>query len=154
MATTIIENRFVVSTDWAGYERFLNAVGDLRVRLTYDRGVLELMTPSGRHEREKSILGRFAETMMTELGVDFEFGGAVTMRKRQADRGLEPDECYWIEGWKEAGTIDTWDASHHPPPDLAIEVEISSSILDRLGIYAALGMPEIWRLRQSGRLDF
>src|SRR3954454_19090485 len=129
---------------WEGYERMLELVGDRPIRLTYDRGDLELMVPSHDHERYKSLLGRLIETLTLELDLPCDAAGSTTWRKQLEDRGLEPDECYYLANAERVSGRKI-DLEVDPPPDLAIEVEISRSALDRMGIYAALGVPEVWR---------
>ncbi len=90
------DNRFVTWTDWQGYSKFLEAIGDRPIRLTYDQGALEIMSPTQEHERIKTILGHLLVTLVDELGLELEAGGSMTFRREDLDRGLEPDECYWI----------------------------------------------------------
>ncbi len=114
------------------------------LRMTYDRGALEFMTLSPQHERYKHWLGRFLETLAEELSLPLAPGGSMTFKKQDAERGLEPDQCYWIAHEAEVRTKLTWDDATDPPPDLVIEIEISRSLLNRMGILASLGVPEIW----------
>jgi Uma2 family endonuclease len=81
-----------------------------------------------------------------ELDIPMKSGGSTTFRRREMRRGLEPDECYWIHNEPAVRGKRQHDFRHDPPPDLAIEVEISRSALDRPSIYASLRVPEIWRL--------
>lgn len=146
---TLIESpkageRFTTWTDWNGYLKVLDVLADRRVHVTYDRGSLEVFSPSKKHERSKKIIGALLECMMDELEIDYEGGGSTTFRRAALDRGLEPDECYWLDSAAEARSEDD-DPESIPRPDLAVEVEVSRSALDRLGIYAALEVPEVWR---------
>jgi Uma2 family endonuclease len=131
---------------WEGYEALLALVIDRPVRLTYDRGDVELMSPSRDHECFKTRFGRLVETLTMELDIPCEGAGSTTWRKQIEDRGLEPDECYYIGANADlvAGRRNV-NLTIDPPPDLAIEIEISRSALDRMGIYAALKVPEVWR---------
>jgi Uma2 family endonuclease len=72
-------------------------------------------------------------------------GGATTLKRGLRKMGLEPDECFWIAHEKQMRGKKEWDAASDPPPDLAVEIDITSSSLDRMGIYAALKVPEVWR---------
>jgi Uma2 family endonuclease len=139
--------RFVLrDVGWDGYEAMLKIVGDRRsVRLTYDRGDLELMSPSSVHDCFKSRLARLIETLTLELNLPCEALGSTTWRRHPRDRGLEADECYYLANSPRVIGKKTIDLDVDPPPDLAIEIEISRSALDRMGIYAALGVPEVWR---------
>lgn len=151
LATVTSENRFVTATDWDGYNRFLEAVGERRIRVTYDGTMVELMTPSHRHESLKSLLGMLLECLMQEWEIDFEPGGNTTFKAALKKTGLEPDECYWITHCEQL--LGGWDPDTDPPPDLAIEVEVSTSVLDRISIYAALGVPELWRVSSEGEIS-
>jgi Uma2 family endonuclease len=140
------EQRFVLSgINWPTYVAFGNLLGERHIRLTYDRGEMELMTVSPRHERSKSLLARLVEALTVELDIDIASYGSMTCRREDLERGLEPDECYWIANEPRVRGHDDIDFAEDPPPDLVLEVEISRSVLDRLGIYARLGVPEVWR---------
>lgn len=139
------ESRFVLyDVGWQGYETLLGLIGDRAIRLTYDRGSVEFMSPSQDHELYRLILGRIIDTLTEELFLPCIGAGSTTWRREDVDRGLEPDQCFYLAN---AGRVrgKRIDLSVDPPPDLAIEIEISRSALDRMGIYAALGIPEVWR---------
>lgn len=139
--------RFVVHrSSWQTYQTLLKAFEDSPVRLTFDRGELELMSPSGPHERLKKLLDRLITAAAEELELPLRSQGSTTFAREELNRGLEPDECYYIEHEPDVRGRDDV-GSDAPPPDLAIEVEVSRTALDRLGIYADLGVPEVWRLR-------
>jgi Uma2 family endonuclease len=124
----------------------LRLVGECRsVRLTYDQGDLELMAPSLNHEEFGNLLGRVIETVTVELQMPCRGLGSTTWRKQLKGRGLEPDECYYLARFPQVRGKKKIDLSVDLAPDLAIEVEISRSALDRMGIYAALGVSEVWR---------
>jgi Uma2 family endonuclease len=131
---------------WDGYETILKLVGDQPIRLTYDEGDLELMAPSLDHEEYGSLFGRMVETVTEELRIPCRAAGSTTWRNKAMERGLEADECYYIAAFSQIrGKHKAIDLTVDPPPDLAIEIEISRSALDRMGIYAALRVPEVWR---------
>jgi Uma2 family endonuclease len=130
---------------WEFYEACLKELGDRNIRLTYDRGTLEFMSPSQKHDRSKKLLARLIEALTEELGIEIQSEGSTTWRKEEEARGLEPDECYYVEHEPLVRGRETVDPAVDPPPDLAIEVEVTRRIVDRLGIYAALGVREIWR---------
>ncbi|HEV3163349.1 MAG TPA: Uma2 family endonuclease [Isosphaeraceae bacterium] len=129
---------------WQGYQKMLDLIGDQPIRKAYDRGDLELMSPSQPHERYKNVLARMIEAITSELNIPCEAAGSTTWRKEEIDRGIEADECYYLAHATEVIGKDV-DLEVDPPPDLAIEVDTSRSALDRAGIYAALGVPEVWR---------
>jgi Uma2 family endonuclease len=130
---------------WEAYVAFTDILGDRPIRVTYDRGEMEILSPSNRHENRKRILGRLIEELTMELDIDIASGGSTTYRREVLERGLEPDESYWIEHEPIVRGRQDIDLDKDPPPDLALEIEISRSALDRMAIYAALRVPEVWR---------
>ncbi len=140
------EQLFVLhSVSWEGYETLLREVGDRHLRMTYDDGDLELMTLSFGHENAGEWIGRLIFFLAVQWSVPVCSGGSTTLKKAIRRKGLEPDKCFWIEHEHAVRGKKEWDALTDPPPDLAVEVDISSSSLNRLTIYAALGVREIWR---------
>ena len=141
-------DRFLLrGVSWETYEALLrdfDASGS-KVRMTFDHGDLEFMTVGRTHEFGKSKLSRLIEIMTLELNIPIETGGNMTCRHRMAERGLEPDECYWVTHEPLIRGKLTFDLDVDPAPDLAIEIEHSRSVLDRLSIYGALGVAEVWR---------
>jgi Uma2 family endonuclease len=137
--------------DWPTYSRFLRLFGDKRFRHSYDRGRLEIMSPIYfEHDNPAYVLGRFVDVLTDELNLPLRAGRCVTLRYRKKQRGLEPDNCYWIANApRMRGKKGRIDLRIDPPPDLAIEVEVSRTVLKRLKIYASLGVPELWRLRKK-----
>ncbi len=135
------------SIDWPTYTRLLRIFAEHpRVRLTYDRGELEIMSPLLEHDFDGSILGQFVVIMTDELDLPFMPGGSTTMRRRKRQKGIESDKCYWIANAPRMASTRRLDLRTDPPPDLAIEIDVSHSSMDRMGIYAALKVPEVWRL--------
>ncbi len=131
---------------WSNYTRMLRALDEHpNLRMTYDRGALEIMTLSFEHETDGDFLGQVVRILTEELGLPIKGSRSTTMRRKRQRRGLEPDNCYWIAHEPEVRGKKRLDLRVDPPPDLAIEVEISRSVLKRMGIYAALGVPEVWR---------
>lgn len=131
---------------WNTYE---SLVRDLEsqpgLRLTYDRGRLEIMTPLIPHESNKKLTGRFVEALTEELEIEIRSLGSLTCKRQDLARGLEPDQCYYIQNEPAVRGKDEIDFNQDPPPDLAIEIDMTSSSIDRMEIYAALGVPELWR---------
>src|SRR5437899_8506051 len=142
----VTRERFRMSAvPWSAYVEFSDNVGPRHVRITYDQGEMEVMTLSFGHERAKKRLGSVVEVVAEETDTDMEWSGSMTCRREDLARGLEPDECYWIQNELLVRGKGALDLTLDPPPDLALEVEISRSALDRLRVYAALGVPEVWR---------
>jgi Uma2 family endonuclease len=134
------------SVSWRDYV----AIGDLlrdrpALRLTYDRGRLEIMTTSSTHERLKKWLGRFVETIAEEYGVAILPGGSMTFQREDLERGFEPDECFWIANEARMRGRADYDPTRDPPPDLILEIEVTRSALNRMALFARLGVPEVWR---------
>jgi Uma2 family endonuclease len=145
------DSRFVFRrVDWEFYQGLLALIGERRYRVTYDQGSLELMAPSWNHEWWSHRLDRTLTGIGGAVGRDFVSGGSTTFSRRDLDRGLEPDQCYYTVNAHRMLGPRILDLSVDPPPDLAIEVDFTSSSLDRLGIYAALGVPEVWRWDATG----
>lgn len=140
------EQRFLLhNVDWNFYDLVLQQVGDQRVFVTYDRGRIELMSPSPRHESYAKLIARMLEMLTLELDIPIRSARSTTFRREDLERGLEPDECYYIRNEAKVRHLNEIDLTRDPPPDLVVEVEISRRLLDREAIYAALGVPELWR---------
>jgi Uma2 family endonuclease len=130
---------------WQTYEALLEDLGDRHVFLTYDRGSLEIMAPLFRHEGFTGVLGRVVEIAAEVLNIPFKAAWSTTFRRPDLERGLEPDRCFYIDNVAAiVGKLDI-DLTRDPPPDLALETDITHSSVDRMSIYASLGVPEVWR---------
>jgi Uma2 family endonuclease len=139
------EQRVVLhNISWPAYEALLRDVGTSHIRLTYDQGDLEIMTLSFGHENAGEWLGRLIFFLALELQMALCSGGSTTLKAALRLKGLEPDKSFWIKHEHAMRGKKEWDPLIDPPPDLVVEVDITSSSLDRLGIYAALKVPEIW----------
>jgi Uma2 family endonuclease len=141
------------AVEWEEYAALLDTLPDNpRYRVSYDRGRLEIMTFSTEHEKYKKILARLIEVLDEEAGVGIESYGSTTFSREALSGGLEPDECYYIQHAAEV-VGKRLDPQTGPPPDLAVEIDLSHPSLHKLPIYAALGVAELWRYRQ-GRVTF
>ena len=129
---------------WQTYETLLIELSHRRLRLTYNRGTLEIIAPSPEHELYKKVMGRFVETLAEELEIRIYPLGSTTF-KRPEISGAEPDECFYIQNLDAVKGKKRIDPNQDPPPDLVIEIDISSSSVNRFQVYADLGVPEIWR---------
>ena len=127
------------------YEAMLQIVGDRRIRVTYDEGVMEVCMPSQKHEQAAQLLGLFVTRLAEELEIPYEPLGMTTWKMPSAEKGLEADQCYYIRNHAVVRAKEVLDLETDPPPDLAIEVDITRSSLDRMSIYAELAVPEVWR---------
>ena len=147
------EQSFLLDTDWEGYLKICEVVGERPIKITYDRGLLELMTNSYEHESMKTILSTMFEALLVEREIDYLGGGQMTFRRQDLDRGLEPDECYWISHWKAMRGVREFDSLVHPPPDLVLEIDVTRSSINRIKMLAAMGVPEVWRYQLKGALE-
>lgn len=141
------DRRFLLSgVSWKTYEALLAEVGEQpSIRLTYDDGELEFMSPGGRHERYKHRFSRLIADLTEKLDIPIDGCGSTTLRRGDVNKGLEPDEAFYIQNEPRVRGKLEMDLDVDPPPDLAIEIDITSSSVNRERIYAALGIPEIWR---------
>jgi Uma2 family endonuclease len=131
---------------WEQFERLLEDLGDHRAaRIAYDNGTLEIMTPLPEHEHFKEVIGDAVKDIADELEIDYESYGSTTWRKRIKMAGVEPDNCFYFQHEAEVrGRLDLNLSHGDPPPDLALEIDITSKSLDRFPIYARLEVPELW----------
>ncbi|MEZ2239118.1 Uma2 family endonuclease [Microcoleus sp.] len=128
---------------WQTYETLLAEIGDRQIRLTYNRGNLKIMVPSPEHEVYKKVMGRFVETLAEELDVKIEPLGSTTFKRPELS-GAEPDECFYIQNISAIKGKKRIDMSQDPPPDLVVEIDITSTSENSLQVYADLGVPEVW----------
>ena len=130
---------------WEQYVELRDSDELRNTRMTFDRGSLELMSPSKLHERAACLIGRCIDVWTEERRIEIQSCRSTTFRRYDLLRGLEADNCYYIEHEPAVRDRDEVDLAIDPPPDLAIEVDVTSRSIDRMPIYAALGVPELWR---------
>ena len=128
---------------WETYETLLQELSHRRLRLTYNRGTLEIMAPSYEHESYKEVLGDFVKTLAQELKVKIAPAGSTTFKVPKLS-GAEPDECFYIQNLTAIKGKKRIELEEDPPPDLVIEIDITSSSRNRFQVYADFGVPEIW----------
>src|SRR5262245_54613839 len=142
----VYEPRFLLrQASWRDYVSLRDAEENRNTRMTFDRGRLELMSPTGLHERLKYLIGKCVDIWLEEMKLPFQCRGSTTFRREDLEQGLEPDNCYYIEHARAIREHVEIDLTIDPPPDLVIEVDVTSSSINRLAIYAKLRVPEIWR---------
>jgi Uma2 family endonuclease len=142
--TAPAETRIVIpNVAWEVFEA-LGASDCHGTRFAYDKGFLEIMSPSIEHEWFHRALGQMVETLTEELNIPRLSAGSTTLKLQLEKRGLEPDECYYLAHEARMRGKRELDLTVDPPPDLAIEVDISRSSIEKLSIYADLGVPEVW----------
>jgi Uma2 family endonuclease len=138
--------RFVLyGVSWETYVASRDAPENHNVRMTYDRGELEMMSPSKPHEQFARLLDWLIHVWVEELDLDILNCGTMTCRREDLKRGFEPDDCYYVEHEAQMRAKEELDLSTDPPPDLAIEVEVSRRKRGKLKLYEAFGVPEAWR---------
>jgi Uma2 family endonuclease len=128
---------------WQTYETLLQELSDRRLRLTYNRGTLEITAPSPEHEFSKTVLGRFVETLAEETNLPIHPLGSTTFKRPELS-GAEPDECFYFRNIGAIRGKKRLDLDEDPAPDLVIEIDVTSSSQNRLQVYADLGVAEVW----------
>jgi Uma2 family endonuclease len=145
------EDRVVLSgISWELYEQLRENEDNWHIRMAYDEGTLELMRPSPDDEAIKELIGEMIKAFTEELGIPRRSLGSTTWKRSELAKGLEADGCFYILNHHRVCRRRHVDLTVDPPPDLAIETEVSRSVVPRLRIYSALGIAEIWRWRKSG----
>ena len=114
-------------------------------RMTFDNGVLELMSPRRQHECIGRLIGRLVETYTEVKGIEIQSVASTTFKRKDLQKAFEADESYYIQHAEQIRPKEEIDLAIDPPPDLVIEVEITSSAIRKLRLFAAMGVPEVWR---------
>jgi Uma2 family endonuclease len=146
-----VTQRIVLSPiSWQTYQAMLTDMGDHRAsRLTYDQGTLEIKMPSKLHEIINRLLALIITALVEELNLSIKGYGSTTLDREDLQKGVEPDSCFYIQN---ADRIQGLDPSipDDLPPDLAVEVDITSSSPRRMAVYKQLRVPEVWRYTKQG----
>jgi Uma2 family endonuclease len=130
--------------DWPTFEAILDEAGEHRAtRYAYSQGMLEIMSPLAEHEFNKSLIGDLVKILLEELDIEFNALGSTTLKDPNSGQGVEPDECFYIRHEADVRGKERLDLSIDPPPDLALEVDLTSRTHFRN--YELLGIPELWR---------
>jgi Uma2 family endonuclease len=145
------EQRIVLENiRWQTFEMLLEDLGDNRAALlAYDKGMLEIMSPLMTHEYYNRLIDRLIFVLAEELNLEIKSVGSMTCKRQDLARGIEPDSSYYIQNEPLMKAKTELDLTQDPPPDLVVEVDFSSQSLDKFPIYAALGVPEVWRYRRG-----
>lgn len=143
---TLGEQRVVIEpVRWSTYVALLEEASSRRGRMTYDRGVLEIMSPSKSHEQIGCLIGRMIETFTEERQIEIVSVASLTVKLESLQRGFEADEAYYIRRADQVRSLEELDFDEHPAPDLVVEVDISHSSIGKLSLFAAFGVLEVWR---------
>ncbi|WP_019499201.1 Uma2 family endonuclease [Pseudanabaena sp. PCC 6802] len=134
--------------DWQEFEQVLLELGEKRAtRIAYFDGDLEIRMPLPEHERVKALISHLLVVLLEELDLPWESLGSSTFKKQSMKAGIEPDDCFYIQNSEAMIGKKRLDLTVDPPPDLAIEVDLTSPT--QISAYEALGVPEIWRYRDG-----
>ena len=148
MEAVLEKNQTVVlhNVSWNSYRQITDALqNETSAHFTFDRGLLEIMVFSLKHENLKKILAMLFERLAELLEIEIFAAGSTTFQREDLAKGFEPNECYYIRNSSLMRGKESVNLSFDPPPDLTIEVDIKHSSLNRVGIFAAIGIPEVWR---------
>lgn len=138
---------------WATYESLLADFQDSHAaHFAYDRGTLEIMAPSAKHEEPNRALSLLVDLVTGEWDIEIRRLGSTTFTRRDLSKGFEPDSCFYIQNIERVHDKEEIDLAVDPPPDLVIEIDITSPSLNKFPIYVAVGVPEVWRY-QDGRVQ-
>ena len=131
---------------WDEYEHLLSRMDTLPGRrVSYDRGRLVIMSPSPEHEEYKDTIYTLIRFLADELSVTMETRGQATFKSKLLKKGAEPDACFYVQNASRIIGRRKIDLGTDPPPDVVVEIDTTNESLDKFHIYAALGVPEIWR---------
>jgi Uma2 family endonuclease len=137
---------FLRFVSWNTFNLLLTELGNQRSqRLSYDQGILEIMTPLGIHENNNRFIESLILIIADELDFNLKKFGSLTLKSSQYQQGVEPDSCYYIAQEPRVRNHQNIDLTIDPPPDLVLEIDITNTSLNKLPIYANLGVPEVWR---------
>ncbi|MHC5595714.1 MAG: Uma2 family endonuclease [Nostoc sp.] len=144
--STLAEQRTVLhNVSWETFEALLRDTGEDRgSRFAYDCGILEIMTPLFEHENPKIQFDRLIFALAVELKTKIRSVGSTTLKRQSITKGIEPDTCYYIQNEPLIRGKQELDLRTDPAPDLAVEIDITSSSVNKFNIYAALGVGELW----------
>jgi len=142
-----VEERILLhNVSWETYEQLLsNYENSSSPRFAFDRGTLEIMSPSSEHEELSDLITQLVFILAEEWNFEYRSFGRTTFRREDLESGFEPDGCFYIQSVDRISGVKRLDLTVHPPPDIAIEVDVTSPSLNKLPIYARIGVPEIWR---------
>jgi Uma2 family endonuclease len=133
---------------WTELEAILEELGEHRAaRIAYDRGILEIMAPLPEHEFDKEIISDLVKALLEELDIEFVSLGSTTFKNQFMEKGIEPDQCFYIKNEALIRGKKRLDLTIDPPPDLALEIDITSRT--HLNIYQGLKVPEVWRFEKG-----
>lgn len=130
---------------WDSYEELLEAVRETTsVRISYDVGTLQIMSPSSKHENTATLIERLVDLLSIRRRIKVLFYGSVTIKKNREQKGAEPDACFYVQTTNAVGTKEEIDFNNDPPPDVVVEIDLHHESISKFPIYLGLGVPELW----------
>ena len=149
-ASVPAEARVVLrGVSWQTFKALMADIGEDRsCRIAYDQGILEIMVPYEQHEEPKILISSFVEAVADELEIEIRQLGSLTLEREDLTRAVEPDTCFYIQNESQVRGKEI-KLPNVPPPDLVVESDYTHSSLNKFNIYAALGVPELWRYRKQ-----
>jgi Uma2 family endonuclease len=138
-------SQVLLNMDWQTFEELLESSMETRKtpRFSYSQGWLELMSPLAVHEDDKNIISDFVKILLENSEIEFRALGSMTLKSSKTEKAVEPDECFYIQHEFVIRGKDKIDLNFDPPPDLAIEIDITHR--SHFDNYEKLGVPELWR---------
>ncbi len=134
------------NVSWETYERLLTDLSDCSVpHLTYDRGRLEIMSPTSKHEKVNRNIELLVRITALEMNIEVDSLGSTTFKREDIARGFEPNSCFYVQNEAAIRGKEELDLLVDPPPDIVFEVDITSSSIDKRSLFAQFAVPEIWR---------
>ncbi len=134
------------SVSWETYVRLVTEHGENSgTHFTYDRGALQIMVLSAEHENYSDIISLLVNVLAEEMEIDVASFGSTTFRRKDLERGFEPDACFYVQNEALVRGKKRLDLRYDPAPDLMVEVDITSPSLNKFPLFAALNVPEVWR---------
>ena len=130
---------------WQTYVALRELPDNYNVRMTYDGGVLEMMSPSKLHEQLSHLVGRLIDAWTEELDIDIQGCRSMTFKRADLEKGFEPDNCYYVSSEPLVRQKTELDLAADPPPDLAVEIDVTRKSIAKMPLLAAFGVPEVWR---------
>src|SRR5215470_14554746 len=114
------------NVSWQTYSRLLEDLADQSsIRVAFDNGEMEIMSPTAEHEELNRIVARFLEGVAAALDLDIRSLGSTTFKRKDVLRGFEPDSCFYLQNAPAIRGKTRLDLSIEPPPDLVIEIDIT-----------------------------
>lgn len=133
------------NVSWATYEKLLDGLANQSApRLTYDHGMLEIMSPGPLHERLTCVLEAIIDRFAEEINLNIYCLRSTTFKRKIFQRGFEPDSCFYVRNEGRVRGKDKLDLRVDPAPDLVIEIDITGASIDKFPIFAQMQIPELW----------